>query len=87
MPQEETPESIVEAFASQPVDNKKCKTCSHPRVDEINRACAKFSEMKLSGDTTQSWNDFRKYVLVPAYGYTLVTMSIRRHMRECLGYE
>ena len=81
---QKSPESIVEAFANIPIKTK-CKTCSHPKLKEINRACSKFSEMKMNSETSHSWRDFHQYVIVPNYDYKLSVWSMRNHIKNCLG--
>lgn len=86
----ESPENLVDKFLAERTPSRggnACGTCAHPRVDEINRAIKRFAELKQSGETTHTWKDFHKHVLVPNFDYNLSVWSLRRHVKECLGYE
>lgn len=84
----QTPESAVEAFLKNPPPQEgKCATCRLKNVSELNRAMVRFHKARESRETTQTWESFRRHVLVPALKYPahFHTTTLRRHMKDCLG--
>ena len=79
------PKDLVDAFVSKEVIQPiKCQTCQMSSAGDINKALIYFHQKKTSGETTQTWLDLHKYVIVPSYDYQLSVMSLRRHMKICL---
>lgn len=63
----------------------KCKTCTSPRVDEVNAAIRRFMELRAVRQTSMSMEQFRRDYLEKRLGYEVKRIAFVRHVRECLG--
>lgn len=85
MPEQESPESAVDAFVRN-APECVCTCDLGPKGDSVNRAIQRFHELKTSGETTQAWTDFHSYVLRPL-SYPRSVKAMRDHTRKCLDLQ
>lgn len=66
---------------------RRCSTCTHPRVADINKAIVSFNQKKAEGTTTMSWAFFNKNFISPKFGHTVDWRAVCRHAEKCLGLD
>lgn len=64
-----------------------CHTCKHPKVAQINKACAEFQTARDAGTTTVTWTEFTKHYLKKEHGYDHNIQTLKAHLEGCLGQE
>ena len=86
----ESPEELVKDFVTSlgkrpALSRPGCCTCRLNNINDINRAIKAFASMKDEGQTTQSWNDFLRYVLLTKFNYPFKRHAMQDHIKDCLG--
>lgn len=77
------PEELVSDFVKSAP--KRICTCQlGPDRDGVDRAIQCFYKLKVTQETSQTWSDFHKYVLVERLSYPRSVHAMRDHTRKCL---
>lgn len=83
-PEDAVAEFLKEGGSGGALQRKRCCTCQLPNIEAVNAAVRYFSQLRTSGETTQTWKDFHRGCLVPRFNYPLSVDALRDHTRGCL---
>lgn len=92
MTKKKSPEAKVDAFLASPAAKRhnggpNCRTCTHPRRQDIDVMLQRFADKRQSGETTIPWRTFIQNAIIndPELSYTNKWRALLAHAENCLG--